>query len=213
MRIQAAKRTHGRAQTDAEAVSAVIMLLHAHHVCMHSSVTYSPPHATPPHTPIITQAWISESSVLVGTKCNSLLQVDILTGAHRRVPLPPKPAVRLGPNLMHNPDGHCGMHAMDVSPDGRYVVAGGAAAEDAVVLRRGSLTPVQTFSVSLSLCFLGVFSFVAVVCGCLCAVGCVSMRAMLLRGRAYRRPGRQHASPPLSFTGPRRLGVWVDVGE
>lgn len=91
-------------------------------------------------------AWISESSVLVGTKCNSLLHVDILTGAHRRVPLPPKPAVRLGPDLMHNPDGHCGMHAMDVSPDGRYVVAGGAAAEDAVVLRRGSLTPVQTFS-------------------------------------------------------------------
>ncbi|KIZ04367.1 WD repeat-containing protein 40A [Monoraphidium neglectum] len=91
-------------------------------------------------------AWISPDSVLVGTKCNSLLLVDVVTRRHRRVALPPKPAVRQAPELMYNPDGHCGMHAMDVSPDGRYVVTGGRAAEDAVVLRRDTLTPVQTFS-------------------------------------------------------------------
>jgi hypothetical protein len=85
----------------------------------------------------------------VGTKCNSLLLVDVVTRRHRRVALPPKPAVRQAPELMYNPDGHCGMHAMDVSPDGRYVVTGGRAAEDAVVLRRDTLTPVQTFSVRL----------------------------------------------------------------
>lgn len=90
---------------------------------------------------------MSPSSVLVGTKSNNLLLLDVLTGAHRRVALPPKPAVRLGPDLLHNPDGHCGMHAMDVSPDGRYVVTGGEAAEDALVLWRDTLTPVRTFSV------------------------------------------------------------------
>ena len=91
---------------------------------------------------------MSPDSVLVGTKCNSLLLLDALTGRNRRVPLPPKPAVRLGPELMHNPDGHCGMHAMDVSPDGRYVVTGGRAAEDVLVLWRDTLAPVRTFSVS-----------------------------------------------------------------
>jgi hypothetical protein len=35
----------------------------------------------------------------VGTKCNSLLLLDVITGSHRRVALPPKPAVRLGPEL------------------------------------------------------------------------------------------------------------------
>ncbi|KAI8471738.1 MAG: WD40-repeat-containing domain protein [Monoraphidium minutum] len=90
--------------------------------------------------------WLGSDSVLVGTKCNNLLLLDVVTGRHRRVPLPPKPALRLGPELMHNPDGHCGMHAVDVSPDGRYVVTGGRAAEDALVLRRSTMTPVRTFS-------------------------------------------------------------------
>ncbi|GBF97555.1 hypothetical protein Rsub_10156 [Raphidocelis subcapitata] len=91
-------------------------------------------------------SWVGPDSVLVGTKCNSLLLLDVITGSHRRVALPPKPAVRLGPELNYNPDGHCGMHAMDVSPGGRYVVTGGRAAEDCVVLRREGLEPVQTFS-------------------------------------------------------------------
>lgn len=91
-------------------------------------------------------AWVGPDSVLVGTKCNSLLLLDAASGAHRAVALPPKPAVRLGPELLYNPDGHCGMHAMDVSPDGRYIVTGGRAAEDAVVLRREGLAPVQTFA-------------------------------------------------------------------
>lgn len=91
-------------------------------------------------------AWVSPDSVLVGTKCNNLLLLDVNTRRHRRVALPPKPAVRQGPELMFNPDGHCGMHAMDVSPGGRYVVTGGRAAEDALVLRRDSLTPVRTYS-------------------------------------------------------------------
>jgi hypothetical protein len=106
-------------------------------------------HALPPPARTPSQAWVGPSSVLVGTKCNSLLLLDALSGAHRRVPLPPKPAVRLGPDLMHNPDGHCGMHALDVSPGGRYVVTGGAAAEDAVVWRRELLAPLQTFSVRI----------------------------------------------------------------
>lgn len=72
-----------------------------------------------------------------------------------RAPLPaPAPDPR-GPTLparlpaprSYNPDGHCGVHAMDVSPGGRYVVTGGRAAEDCVVLRREGLEPVQTFSV------------------------------------------------------------------
>lgn len=93
------------------------------------------------------QVWVDNNNVLVGTKCNNLLLLDVLTGRHRHVQLPAKPAVRLGPDLMFNPDGHCGMHAMDVSPDGRHIVTGGRAAEDAVVLRREGCTPVQTFSV------------------------------------------------------------------
>jgi hypothetical protein len=106
------------------------------------------PAARPPlETAARRQAWVSPDAVLVGTKCNRLLLLDAVTGAHRGVPLPPKPAVRVGPELLFNPEGHCGMHAMDTSPDGAYVVTGGAAAEDAVVLRRDTLAPVRTFSV------------------------------------------------------------------
>jgi hypothetical protein len=111
---------------------------------------HAPPRPAPPCARTATlpaKARIGLDSVLVGTKCNTLLLLDVITGAHRRVALPPKPTVRLGPELMYNPDGHCGMHAMDVSPGGRYLVTGGRAAEDAVVLRREGLTPVQTFSV------------------------------------------------------------------
>lgn len=91
-------------------------------------------------------AWVSEDSVLVCTKCNSLLRLNVLTGAWCKIALPPKPAVRLGPDLMYNPDGNFGSHAVDVSPGWRYVVTGGRAAEDAVVLWADTLRPVQTFS-------------------------------------------------------------------
>lgn len=54
-------------------------------------------HPNPPLKSL--QSWVGPDSVLVGTKCNSLLLLDVITGSHRRVALPPKPAVRLGPEL------------------------------------------------------------------------------------------------------------------
>jgi hypothetical protein len=144
--------------------------------------------------------------VLVGTKCNSLLLLDAASGAHRAVALPPKPAVRLGPELLYNPDGHCGMHAMDVSPDGRYIVTGGRAAEDAVVLRREGLAPVQTFAVRRP-----------------GARGAVADRAgrRAAPARSWQCAAAAWASstpPPLTAPhlpppGPRRLGVWPRLGD
>lgn len=86
--------------------------------------------------------------MLVGTKCNSLFKVDVLTGQRTTVklpPAPPPPAGQLPPE--RNWSGSCGMHAIAVSPGGSLVATGARATEDVMVLRRHDLSPVQTFQV------------------------------------------------------------------
>lgn len=99
------------------------------------------------HPLSLIQAWLDHARVLVGTKCNTLLSVNTLHNTHVTVNLPPIPATRTGPDLLRNPHGQCGIHAISVSPGNGFVATGGRCPEDAVVLRAGSLTPVQTFVV------------------------------------------------------------------
>ncbi|KAL4444203.1 hypothetical protein ABPG75_011940 [Micractinium tetrahymenae] len=87
-------------------------------------------------------AWQDEQRLLVGTKCNKLLQWDTASGALRSVPLPPAPP-RTHP-VVESVWGSCGIHSVAVNPAGDMVATGGAEPADAAVLSLPDLQPVQT---------------------------------------------------------------------
>ncbi|KAL0027315.1 hypothetical protein WJX77_012210 [Trebouxia sp. C0004] len=71
-------------------------------------------------------AWVSDTHVVVGTKCNKLVCVDAVTLQMHDIILPPKP-VRSEELLMaSNNHPGCGIHTMAVSPDGSLLAVGGA---------------------------------------------------------------------------------------
>lgn len=94
------------------------------------------------------QAWQDEQRLLVGTKCNKLLQWDTASGALRSVPLPPPPP-RQHP-VVESVWGSCGIHSVAVNPAGDLVATGGAEPADAAVLGLPDFEPVQTLVVSHS---------------------------------------------------------------
>jgi hypothetical protein len=98
------------------------------------------------HLPLMTlQAWQDERHLLVGTKCNKLLQWDTVGGSLRSVPLPPI-AERQHP-VVETQWGSCGIHSVCVNPAGDLVATGGEEPADCVVLRLPDFKPVQTLVV------------------------------------------------------------------
>ena len=101
------------------------------------------------------QAWVSDQYVLVGTKCNKLLCVDAATLHVHNIPLPPKPAHRhwlLGINATHS---GCGIHAIDVSPDGSMLAVSIAYPSDCQIFHiqhHNGAPPTFTATHSLMVC-------------------------------------------------------------
>ncbi len=93
----------------------------------------------------VVQAWQDDQHLLVGTKCNKLLQWDTATGALCSVPLPPAPQ-RSHP-VVDSVWGSCGIHSVAVNPVGDMVATGGAEPADAAVLSLPDFKPVQTLVV------------------------------------------------------------------
>lgn len=88
----------------------------------------------------------------MGTKCNTLFKLDVVTGKATPVALPAAPPAPPGlpPRDVHW-GAHCGMHAMAVNPAGGLIATGGTATEDVVVWNvADGLRPVQTFQVGRS---------------------------------------------------------------
>jgi len=81
------------------------------------------------------KVWASDDTVLVGTKCNRLLELNLRTGSKQEVPIGLRqsdPAVA----ATHIEDSSkCGIHSMAISPTGEYLATGGAEPRHAVILK------------------------------------------------------------------------------
>ncbi|KAI7838555.1 hypothetical protein COHA_007629 [Chlorella ohadii] len=87
-------------------------------------------------------AWQDDTRLLVGTKCNKLLQWDTAAGSLRSVPLPAAPPRQHAP--LETIWGSCGIHTVAVNPAGDMVATGGSEPSDCAVLRLPDFQPVQT---------------------------------------------------------------------
>lgn len=120
------------------------------------------------------QEWVNDRLVVLGTKCNTLLLLDVVTSKVQEVPLPRvgrQQRTPLGQAVQQSSSGgpadgqtsprgpapSCGIHAMSMSPDGCMLATGGANANDcqvfSVVNTPGTepgirLAPCQTLVVS-----------------------------------------------------------------
>lgn len=117
--------------------------------CRHAHLANALSSRAAPHCPplALAQTWQDEQRLLVGTKCNKLLQWDTATGALRNVPLPPAPP--RAHRVVDSVWGSCGIHSVAVNPAGDMVATGGTEPADAAVLSLPSFKPVQTLVVRL----------------------------------------------------------------
>ena len=114
------------------------------------------------------QAWVSDTHVLVGTKCNKLICVDATTLHMHDVTLPPKPARPQGVSAFNNSGSGCGIHAMAVSPDGSMLAVGGSDPSDCQIMQiqhqhgKGPVfRPMQTLVVCLTTLSCAFYSFIS----------------------------------------------------
>eukprot|EP00887_Chlorella_sp_A99_P001144 scaffold14.g1144.t1 len=85
--------------------------------------------------------WLDSRHVLMGTKCNKLLQLDTGSGRIAERVLPNTPARAW--SAPANGWGPCGIHAVKINPARDMVATGGRDPTDAVVLRLADGAPVQ----------------------------------------------------------------------
>lgn len=71
------------------------------------------------------QQWVDGEHVLIGTKCNKLLCLNIRTQQQIKILLPDRPGRPAVLEAVSTPYKHCGMHCIAVSPDGQRVATGG----------------------------------------------------------------------------------------
>ncbi|KAK9837622.1 hypothetical protein WJX74_001605 [Apatococcus lobatus] len=97
--------------------------------------------------------WVDGEHVLIGTKCNQLLCLNISSQLQIKIPLPDRPGRPAILEAVSTPYKHCGMHCIAVSPDGQRIATGGHDPSDCQVFdvsetnNRGqapSFTPGQT---------------------------------------------------------------------
>ena len=92
--------------------------------------------------PPAAQEWHDSETVLIGTKCNSLLRLDLPTRTVAQIARPAAPS-RDVPTDSHG-WGQCGIHCLSTNPARDLVATGGADPADCLILRTSDWSPVQT---------------------------------------------------------------------
>ena len=94
---------------------------------------------------IFAATWLNNSNILMGTKDNKLLLLDVDSKSGspcREIPRPRAPDRRFSTT---NPGwGSCGIHCCELSPSGDLLATGGMDPADCVVLRTEDWSPVTT---------------------------------------------------------------------
>lgn len=88
--------------------------------------------------------WLDNDRILVGTKDNKLLEINVNSkyGNIREIPRPIDPPRNF--STQNTGWGSCGIHSMDITPSGDLLATGGTDAADCVVLRTSDYSPVTT---------------------------------------------------------------------
>lgn len=73
---------------------------------------------------IFASTWIDTDHVIVGTKCNKLLEINVQNGAKREIPLMRSPYPREVPRQQ------AGIHAIALNPSKSFLATGGANVND-----------------------------------------------------------------------------------
>lgn len=99
----------------------------------------------PPETDkIFACQWLDNDRVIVGTKDNRLLEIDVnyCDGNAREISRPLAPPRNF--DTQNTGWGNCGIHSLDITPSGDLLATGGTDPADCVVLRTSDYSPVTT---------------------------------------------------------------------
>jgi WD repeat-containing protein 40A len=94
-------------------------------------------HLTLPYLDIYTQ-----DNVLLGTKCNKLINLNLKTGKHFEIRRPPRPLRTF--STLSDDWGNCGIHSITMNPSGDLIATGGTDPADCDIIRTANWTPVAT---------------------------------------------------------------------
>ena len=98
------------------------------------------------------QQWIDENRIMVGSKCNKLMLLDISNRGrlqYQQVTMPPAPQRSF--LLDAHGWGQCGIHCISSNACGDLIATGGSNPADCLILRTSDWSPVSTLVVSLKL--------------------------------------------------------------
>lgn len=81
------------------------------------------PSPLPPPDPL-RQVWVNQDTVVLGTKCNSLVSVNVDTGRQTPIELPAAPMRAPEQAARHGVDAQCGIHSIAVNPSADLLASG-----------------------------------------------------------------------------------------
>lgn len=78
---------------------------------------------------------MGDDTVLVGTKCNRLIELNVRSWAMREIPFALRKSNPTVAQSILQDSTKCGIHSISVSPTGEYIATGSADPRHAVVLK------------------------------------------------------------------------------